>query len=34
MLLYQGVLAFEIFTNFKYSKDEIKEYMQKGLELF
>ncbi|WP_281950592.1 shikimate dehydrogenase [Nitrosophilus kaiyonis] len=33
MLLYQGVLAFEIFTDFEYEKSEIEKYMKEGLEL-
>ncbi len=33
MLLYQGVLAFEIFTDFRYSKKEIIPLMQKALRL-
>ncbi|MRI58525.1 MAG: shikimate dehydrogenase [Epsilonproteobacteria bacterium] len=33
MLLYQGVLAFEIFTDFHYDKKSIEEAMRKGLEL-
>ncbi len=31
MLLYQGVLAFEIFTDFKYDKKDISKYMRSGL---
>ena len=31
MLLFQGVLAFEIFTHFKYDKKTIEKYMRKGL---
>jgi len=31
MLICQGVLAFEIFTDFKYDKNEIKKYMKKAL---
>jgi len=30
MLLYQGIIAFEQFTNHQFSFDEIKEYMQKA----
>jgi shikimate dehydrogenase len=33
MLLYQGVLAFELFTGGKYSQDEITKYLKEGLEL-
>ena len=33
MLLYQGVLAFEIFTDFRYEKEEIVKYMRKALDL-
>lgn len=33
MLLNQGVLAFEIFTDFKFNKDTIKVEMKKGLKL-
>jgi len=30
MLLYQGIIAFEHFTNYRYTFDEIKPYMQKA----
>jgi len=30
MLLYQGIIAFEYFTNHQYSFDEIKAYMQQA----
>jgi len=30
MLLYQGIIAFEYFTNRKYTFEEIKSYMQKA----
>jgi shikimate 5-dehydrogenase len=30
MLLYQGIIAFEYFTEHAYTFDEIKEYMQKA----
>ncbi len=33
MLLYQGVLAFEIFTDFRYEKEEITSLMRKALSL-
>ena len=33
MLLYQGVLAFEHFTDYRYEYDEILEAMKRGLEL-
>ncbi len=33
MLLYQGVLAFEIFTDFRYEKEEITSLMHKALSL-
>ncbi len=33
MLLYQGVLAFEIFTDFRYDKEEIAALMRRSLEL-
>jgi shikimate dehydrogenase len=33
MLLYQGIIAFEHFTNHKFSFEEIKEEMQKAFEI-
>jgi len=33
MLLYQGIIAFEYFTNHQYSFDEIKPYMQQAFTL-
>ena len=33
MLLYQGVLAFEIFTDFRYDKEEIAALMRRSLQL-
>ena len=33
MLLYQGIIAFEYFTNHQYSFDEIKPYMQQAFSL-
>ena len=33
MLLYQGIIAFEYFTNHQYSFDEIKPYMQQAFKL-
>ncbi len=33
MLLYQGIIAFEYFTNHQYSFDEIKPYMQRAFTL-
>ena len=33
MLLYQGIIAFEHFTNYSYTFDEIKPYMQKAFVL-
>ncbi len=33
MLLYQGILAFEIFTDFRYEKEEIAKYMKQSLKL-
>ena len=33
MLLYQGIIAFEYFTNHQYSFDEIKLYMQQAFKL-
>lgn len=33
MLLYQGVLAFEIFTDFKYKRSDIERFMREGLSL-
>ncbi len=33
MLLYQGVLAFEIFTDFRYTKEEITHIMRQSLQL-
>ncbi len=33
MLLYQGVLAFEIFTDFTYPKEQIVDYMKEALRL-
>jgi shikimate dehydrogenase len=33
MLLMQGVIAFWLFTDKKYSKDKIKKYLENGLEL-
>ena len=33
MLLYQGIIAFEYFTNHQYSFDEIKLYMQQAFTL-
>ena len=33
MLLYQGIIAFEYFTNHQYSFDEIKPYMQQAFML-
>ena len=33
MLLYQGIIAFEYFTEHAYTFDEIKEYMQKAFTL-
>jgi len=33
MLLYQGIIAFEHFTNYSYSFDEIKPIMQKAFSL-
>jgi len=33
MLLYQGVLAFEIFTDFRFKREDILKYMQKALRL-
>jgi len=33
MLLYQGIIAFEHFTNYAYTFDEIKPYMQRAFEL-
>ena len=33
MLLYQGIIAFEYFTNHQYSFDEIKSYMQQAFKL-
>ena len=33
MLLYQGIIAFEHFTNYAYTFDEIKPYMQKAFVL-
>jgi shikimate dehydrogenase len=33
MLLYQGIIAFEHFTNYTYSFDEIKPYMKKAFML-
>ena len=33
MLLYQGIIAFEHFTNYVYTFDEIKPYMQKAFML-
>ena len=30
MLLYQGIIAFEHFTDYRYSFDEIKNYMQRA----
>ena len=32
MLLYQGIIAFEYFTNHNYTFDEIKRYMQKAFD--
>jgi shikimate dehydrogenase len=32
MLLYQGIIAFEHFTNYHYTFDEIKPYMQKAFD--
>ncbi len=34
MLLYQAVLAFEIFFDNKYNKKDIKQYMQEAFKLF
>ena len=33
MLLWQGVLSFELFFNIKNKQEEIKKYMQEGLSL-
>jgi shikimate dehydrogenase len=33
MLLYQGIIAFEHFTQGRYHFDEIKQHMQKAFEL-
>jgi len=33
MLLYQGIIAFEYFTDQQYSFNEIKTHMQKVFEL-
>jgi shikimate dehydrogenase len=33
MLLYQGIIAFEYFTNKRFSFEEIKEHMQKAFML-
>jgi shikimate dehydrogenase len=33
MLLYQGIIAFEHFTEYKYSFDEIKTYMSKAFKI-
>ena len=33
MLLYQGIIAFEYFSNHQYSFDEIKPYMQQAFKL-
>ncbi len=33
MLLYQGIIAFEYFTNHQYSFDDIKPYMQQAFKL-
>lgn len=33
MLLYQGVLAFEIFTQYRYEKMSIEKFMREGLNL-
>jgi shikimate 5-dehydrogenase len=33
MLLYQGILAFEIFTDFSYKKEEIEKAMRESLKL-
>ncbi len=33
MLLYQGILAFEIFTDYTYTKEEIEKRMHESLEL-
>ena len=33
MLLYQGIIAFEYFTNHQFTFDEIKEQMQKAFEI-
>ena len=32
MLLYQGIIAFEYFTNHRYTFDDIKPYMQKAFD--
>ena len=31
MLLYQGVLAFDYFTQHKFNTDDIQKYMREGL---